>query len=90
MTFLRLVLLGGITLVGSLSAQAHEVNLSTARIILGAGRAVAVEVALKGSDADRLSGTHVFDPQRDSVDPVLVAASAEPMLLWSAETAPHA
>jgi hydrogenase/urease accessory protein HupE len=79
-TFLRLVLLGGITLVGASSAQAHQVNLSTARIILGAERTVEVEVALKGSDADRLTGTHVFDSQRDSVDPALVAASAEPIV----------
>jgi hydrogenase/urease accessory protein HupE len=58
------------------SAHAHQVNLSTARVMLGEDRTVAVEVALKGSDADRLAGTKVFDAQRDSVDPALVAASA--------------
>jgi hydrogenase/urease accessory protein HupE len=74
--FLRLVLLAGITLGIGVSAHAHQVNLSTARVTLGGDRAVTVEVALKGSDADRLAGTHVFDAQRDSVDPRLVAASA--------------
>ena len=43
---------------------------------LGGDRSVAVEVALKGSDADRLAGTNVFDAQRDSVDPARVASSA--------------
>jgi hydrogenase/urease accessory protein HupE len=74
--FLHLVLLAGITLGIGVSAHAHQVNLSTARVTLGGDRDVTVEVALKGSDADRLAGTHVFDAQRDSVDPRLVAASA--------------
>ena len=43
--------------------QAHQVNLSTARVELRPQRLVAVEVALKGSDVDRLAGTHVFDAQ---------------------------
>jgi hydrogenase/urease accessory protein HupE len=73
---LRLVLLVGVILDIGVSARAHQVNLSTARVTLGGDRTVAVEVALKGSDADRLAGTHVFDAQRDSVDPQLVAASA--------------
>jgi hydrogenase/urease accessory protein HupE len=45
-------------------------------VTLGGDRTVTVEVALKGSDADRLAATKVFDAQRDSVDPRLVAASA--------------
>jgi len=57
-------------------AHAHQVNLSTARVELRPDRSVAVEVALKGSDADRLAGTQVFDAQRDRVDPEKVAASA--------------
>ena len=76
MRFPRLALLAGITLCIGVSAHAHQVNLSTARVTLGGNRTVAVEVALKGSDADRLAGTSVFDAQRDSVDPRLVAASA--------------
>jgi hydrogenase/urease accessory protein HupE len=81
-TFLRLILLVGITLGGAVSVQAHQVNLSTARVTLGGDRTVAVEVALKGSDADRLAGTNVFDVQRDSVDPALVAAYAAPILAY--------
>jgi hydrogenase/urease accessory protein HupE len=61
------------------TAQAHQVNLSTARVTLGADRVVAVEVALKGSDADRLAGTKVFDASRDAVDPAQVAASTTPI-----------
>jgi len=71
-----LVLLAWIILGIGVSAYAHQVNLSTARVMLGEDRTVTVEVALKGSDADRLAGTRVFDAQRDSVDPALVAASA--------------
>jgi hydrogenase/urease accessory protein HupE len=77
-----MVLLVGIILATGMSAQAHQVNLSTARVTLGGDRTVAVEVALKGSDADRLAGTKVFDVQRDSVDPVLVAASAGPIIAY--------
>jgi hydrogenase/urease accessory protein HupE len=74
--FPRLVLPAWIVLGIVASAHAHQVNLSTARVMLGEDRTVAVEVALKGSDADRLAGTRIFDAQRDSVDPALVAASA--------------
>jgi hydrogenase/urease accessory protein HupE len=79
-TFLRLILLVGVSLGGTVPVQAHQVNLSTARVTLGGDRTVAVEVALKGSDADRLAGTHVFDAPRDSVDPALVAAYAAPIV----------
>jgi len=79
---LRVVLLAGITLGFGVSAHAHQVKLSTARVTLGGDRTVSVEVALKGSDADRLAGTNVFDAQRDSVDPTLVAASAAPILAY--------
>jgi hydrogenase/urease accessory protein HupE len=72
----------GVNLGIGVSALAHQVNLSTARVTLGADRTVAVEVALKGSDADRLAGTKVFDAQRDSVDPTLVAASAAPIIAY--------
>ena len=58
------------------SARAHQVNLSTARVMLGADRNVTVEVGLKGSDADRVAGTKVFDAQRNLVDPEQVANSA--------------
>jgi hydrogenase/urease accessory protein HupE len=58
------------------TAQAHQVNLSTARVELRPDRSVAVQVALKGSDADRLAGTQVYDAQKDITDPAKVAASA--------------
>lgn len=63
-------------------AFAHQVNLSTARVILNSDRTVNVEVGLKGSDADRLAGTKIFDVQRDQVDPALVAASAIPIIAY--------
>ncbi len=56
--------------------NAHQVNISTARVELRPARVVAVEVALKGSDADRVAGTHIFDEQSGLVDPAKVAASA--------------
>ena len=55
--------------LGSGRLQAHQVNLSTARVELRPQREVAVEVALKGSDADRLAGTHVFDEREGSGRP---------------------
>jgi hydrogenase/urease accessory protein HupE len=58
------------------TAQAHQTNLSAARVILREDRSVRVEVGLKGNDADRLAGTKVFDAQRDQVDPAQLAASA--------------
>lgn len=82
MTLLRLALLVGITLGIGASAYAHQVNLSTARVTLSGDRTVAIEVALKGSDADRFAGTNVFDARRDAVDPALVAASAAPIVAY--------
>ena len=64
------------------AAHAHQVNLSTARVELRPDRTVAVEVALKGSDADRLAGTQVFDAQKDLADPAKVAASAAPIAAY--------
>jgi len=77
---LRVVVLAWIALGVGAPAHAHQVNLSTARVTLGGNRTVTVEVALKGSDADRLAGTHIFDAQRDAVDGALVAASAAPII----------
>ena len=64
------------------AACAHQVNLSTARVELRPDRTVAVEVALKGSDADRLAGTQVFDAQKDLADPAKVAAAAAPIAAY--------
>jgi hydrogenase/urease accessory protein HupE len=63
-------------------ARAHQVNLSTARVELRPDRTVAVEVALKGSDADRLAGTQVFDAQKDLADPAKVVAAAAPIAAY--------
>ena len=78
--FLGTILLFCIILIGS--AEAHQVNLSTARVELRPQREVAVEVALKGSDADRLAGTHVFDEQKGLVDPAKIAAFAAPIAAY--------
>ena len=64
------------------AAQAHQVNLSTARVELRPDRSVAVQVALKGSDADRLAGTQIYDAQKDLADPAKVAASAGPIAAY--------
>jgi hydrogenase/urease accessory protein HupE len=58
------------------------VNLSTARIELLADRTVSVVVGLKGSDADRLAGTQIFDAQADLADPAKVATSAAPIAAY--------
>jgi hydrogenase/urease accessory protein HupE len=80
--FLPIALLVGLTLGVGVSAHAHQVNLSTAHVTLREDRRVAVEVALKGSDTDRLAGTTIFDAQRDSVDPARVAASAATIIAY--------
>ncbi len=76
MRFLPTLVLAVIILGIGQSARAHQVNLSTARVTLGADRNVTVEVGLKGSDADRVAGTKVFDVRRNVVDPEQVASSA--------------
>ena len=80
----RVLLAAAMALGATVVAQAHQVNLSTARVTLGDDRSVSVEVGLKGSDADRLAGTRIFDAQRDQVDPTLVAASAAPIIAYVA------
>ena len=64
------------------AAQAHQVNLSTARVTVGGDRSVSVEVGLKGSDADRFAATTIFDAQRDQVDPALFTASAASIIAY--------
>ena len=78
----RLLLAGAIALGAIAAGQAHQVNLSTARVTLGDDRSVSVEVGLKGSDADRLAGTAIFDAQRDQVDPARIKASAGPIIAY--------
>ena len=57
-------------------AGAHPMNLSTARINLLADRQVEVEVAVRGSDADRMAGTAVFDAATEQVRVEALAGSA--------------
>src|SRR4051794_22195011 len=58
-------------------AAAHQVNLSTARITVRADGIVDVDIAMKGSDVDRVAGTSVYDTQTGLVRPdALTAASA--------------
>jgi hydrogenase/urease accessory protein HupE len=80
----RGLLVAVIALGAMVAAQAHHVNLSTARVTLGDHRSVSVELALKGSDADRLAGTRIFDAQRDQVDPSLIAPAAAPIIAYVA------
>jgi hydrogenase/urease accessory protein HupE len=69
-----------LALAGPLSrAAAHQINLSTARIRASSDRVVQVELGLKGSDADRVAGTTVFDDKTGLVDPGRLAASAAPI-----------
>ena len=82
MRWWRLLLAGAIPLAGMVATQAHQVNLSTARVILGGNRSVSVEIGIKGSDADRVAGTKIFDAQRDQVDPAMVTASAAPIIAY--------
>jgi hypothetical protein len=55
--------------------EAHQINLSNAHIELKPDRTVSVEIALKGSDVDRVARTSVFDQQSDLVDAARLAAS---------------
>jgi hydrogenase/urease accessory protein HupE len=82
---LRRVLLAAVIALGAMvAAQAHQINLSIARVTFGGDHSVSVEIGLKGSDADRIAGTRIFDAQRDQVDPALVAASAAPIIAYIA------
>jgi hypothetical protein len=61
------------------TASAHQMDLSNARITLGDDRSVAVEVLMKGTYADRLAGTKIFDEKSGLVSPSALAASASPI-----------
>ncbi len=57
-------------------AAAHQINLSSARLEVLPDRSVALELALKGSDVDRVAGTKVFDDRTGLVDATRLAGSA--------------
>ena len=63
-------------------AAAHQINLSNARIELGPDRVINVEVALRGSDVDRVAGTSIFDPQSGLVDAARLTASTAPIAAY--------
>jgi len=61
----------------SIAVEAHQINLTNARIVISPDRIVEVEIAIKGSDADRVAGTRVFDDATGLVQPAaLTTASA--------------
>jgi hydrogenase/urease accessory protein HupE len=66
----------------ALPAAAHQINLSNARVELGPDRVVNVEVALKGSDVDRVAGTNVFEQISGLVDAARLAASKAPVAAY--------
>ena len=67
---------------GSTAAQSHQINLSNARLAPGPDRTVEVEVAMRGSDADRAAGTRVFDDAAGLVQPMALAASSAPIIAY--------
>jgi hydrogenase/urease accessory protein HupE len=67
---------------GVSSAAAHQIDLSTARIELSADRIATLEIALKGSDADRVAGTEVFDARTGLVDGGRLATSTGPIAAY--------
>jgi hydrogenase/urease accessory protein HupE len=57
-------------------AFAHQINLSSADVSVGNDRHVTVAIGLKGSDIDRVAGTHVYDAATDKARPDAVSAAA--------------
>jgi hydrogenase/urease accessory protein HupE len=66
----------------SIVAQAHQINLTNARVVVFPDRMVDVEIAMKGSDVDRVAGTQVFDEKTELVRPAALAAMSEPILAY--------
>jgi hypothetical protein len=56
-------------------ASPHQVNLSSAAIMVGADRTIDVQVSIKGSDVDRLVGTHIVDAGTGMVRPEALTAA---------------
>jgi hypothetical protein len=71
------ILVAAISFLGcSIAAQAHQINLTNARLVVLPDRSVDVEIAMKGSDADRVAGTKVFDDATGFVQPAALAAAS--------------
>jgi len=66
----------------SIAAEAHQINLTNARITVGPDRSVYVEIGMRGSDADRVGGTHVFDEATGLVQPMALAAASMPIVAY--------
>ena len=66
----------------SIAAQAHQINLTNARLVVLPDRTVDVEIAMKGSDADRAAGTKVFDDAAGLVQPAALAAASAPIAAY--------
>jgi hydrogenase/urease accessory protein HupE len=77
-----IVLVAAALLGGPLAAQAHQINLTNARIVVGPDRTVDVEVAMKGSDVDRVAGTKVYDAETNRVRGAALAVAAAPILAY--------
>ena len=67
---------------GAVVAQAHQINLTNARLSLDSDRTVEVEVAMRGSDVDRVARTRVFDDASGLVQPGALAASSAPIVAY--------
>ena len=67
---------------GAIGAQAHQINLTNARLVFGANRTVEVEVAMRGSDVDRAVGTRVFDDASGLVQPQALAVAAAQIIAY--------
>ena len=80
------VLVALISFLGcSVSAQAHQINLTNVRLVVLPDRTVDVEIAMKGSDADRAAGTKVFDDATGIVQPAALAAASAPIAAYIEE-----
>jgi hydrogenase/urease accessory protein HupE len=67
---------------GAIRVEAHQINLTNARLVVGADRTVDVEVAMRGSDVERAVGTRVFDDASGLVKPRALAASSAPIIAY--------
>lgn len=59
------------------SVLAHQINLSSAELSVGEDRRVAVAIGLRGSDVDRVAGTHTYDSETNTVRPQAVSAASD-------------
>ena len=77
------ILIALISLLGcSIAGQAHQIDLTNARVAVTPDRTVEVEVAMKGSDVDRAAGTSVFDDSTGLVRPAALTAASAPIAAY--------